>query len=548
MATVVLFVLAPASGRAAVGLSPVGGAFSQPVLVTAPPGDVHRQFVVEEGGSIWLLVDGVRQAQPFLTVSPSTGEGLNVLSLAFAPDYASSGLLYVYEDRWDTATSGGGANVQGQVQEFRRSTSDPDTADPSSKRTVVRTDNMPRALHTGGHVAFGSDGLLYVSVGDGDDQGNPSNSAQRLDSLRGKLLRVDPRATSSADYTVPAGNPYTAEPAPFNLIYARGLRNPWRFSFDPGGGIFIGDPGLSRREEIDYLAPAALRGANFGWNCFEGSLVYNASGTCPGAVPPVHEYSPTGPAGCGSAVIGGLVVRDPGLGALQGRYLYGDYCTGELRSFLLCDGSAIDDRPAGPTVPSLTSIGEDGQHHVYVTAQPGTGDGSAARLTSTSPGAASACPARTAPSASPAPPAPPVDKVAPRTSKLGFVRTRFRAARRGASIARKKAPVGTTVRYRLSEAAKAKFTVERRMTGRRRGHKCVAPTRKNRKARHCTRYRRLRGSFSRAGTAGSNSFRFTGRLRGKKLRPARYRLVMVATDSAGNRSKPARARFRIVLR
>jgi glucose/arabinose dehydrogenase len=180
-----LLALAPASGRAAVGLSPVGGAFTKPVLVTAPPGDAHRQFVVEQGGSIWLLIDGVRQAQPFLTVSPSTGEGLNVLSLAFAPDYASSGLLYVYEDRWDTATSGGGANVQGQVQEFKRSTSGPDTADPSSKRTVLRTDNMPRALHTGGHVAFGSDGLLYVSVGDGDDQGNPSNSAQRTDLVGG---------------------------------------------------------------------------------------------------------------------------------------------------------------------------------------------------------------------------------------------------------------------------------------------------------------------------------------------------------------------------
>jgi hypothetical protein len=465
-----------------------------------------------------------------------------VLSLAFAPDYASSGLLYVYEDRWDTATSGGGANVQGQVQEFKRSASDPDTADPSSKRTVLRTENMPRALHVGGHVAFGPDGRLYVSVGDGDAQGNPDNSAQRLDSLRGKLLRVDPRKTASAPYTVPGGNPYPAAPEPFDLIYARGLRNPWRFAFDVGGGILIGDPGESRREEIDYAAPGSLRGANFGWNCFEGSLVFNPSGTCPGALPPVHEYAPTGPAGCGSAVIGGIVVRDAGLGALQGRYLYGDYCTGELRSFLLCNGAATDDRAVGPTVPSLTSIGEDGLHHVYVTAQPGSGAGSAARLTSTSPGAASACPARTAPSA------PPADKIAPRTLKFGFVRTRFRAARRGASIARKKAPVGTRVRYRLSEAAKAKFTVELRTSGRRRGHKCVAPTRKNRKARHCTRYRRLKGSFSRASTAGSNSFRFTGRLRGKRLRPARYRLVMVATDTAGNRAKPARAHFRIVLR
>jgi glucose/arabinose dehydrogenase len=536
---VVLFALAPASAHADVALSPIGGAFAQPVLVTAPPGDSHRQFVVEQGRSIRLVIDGTRQTDPFLTVPPAAGEGLNVLSLAFAPDYATSGLLYVYEQRWDN-TSSGVANVQGRVEEFSRSTTDPNSADSSSKRTVLSTDNMPLSLHVGGHVAFGPDGMLYVSVGDGDDQGNPDKSAQRLDSLRGKLLRVDPRETSSADYTVPAGNPYPAAPAPFDLIYALGLRNPWRFAFDAGGGVLIGDPGYSRREEIDYAAPGSLSGANFGWNCFEGSLVFNPGNSCPGAVAPIHEYAPSGPAGCGAAVIGGLVVRDPGLGALAGRYLYGDYCTGQLRSFLLCNGAATDDQPVGLSVPSLTSIGEDGQHHVYVTAQPGSGDGSAARLTSSSGGAPSTCTA-------PPPPGPGLDKVPPRALSLGFVNSTIRAAGKGSSIARKKPPVGTRVRYRLSEAARARFTIERRAKGRKKGRKCVAPTKKNRKAHRCTRYRLLKGSFSRASTTGSNSFRFTGRLRSKKLRPGRYRLIMVATDAAGNRSKPKRARFRVVL-
>ena len=467
----------------------MGGTFTNPVLVTAPPGDTHRQFVVEQGGSIWLVIDGIRQTEPFLTVSPAASEGLNVLSLAFAPDYATSGLLYVYEQRWDN-TSSGVANVQGRVQEFSRSTTDPNSADPSSKRTVLSTDNMPFSLHVGGHVAFGPDGMLYVSVGDGDDQGNPHNSAQALDSLRGKLLRVDPRATpSEPDYTVPAGNPYPAAPRPFNLIYARGLRNPWRFAFDAGGGILIGDPGYSRREEIDYAAPGSLGGANFGWNCFEGSLVFNADNSCPGAVGPIHEYAPSGPEGCGAAVIGGLVVRDPGLGALAGRYLYGDYCTGQLRSFLLCGGVATDDRPVGLTVPSLTSIGEDGQHHVYVTAQPTSGDGSAARLTSSSGGAPSTC------GAPPPQPAPSPDKVPPRALSLGFVNSTIRAAGKGGSIARRKPPVGTRVRYRLSEAARARFTIERRSKGRKKGRKCVAPTKKNRKAPSCTRYRLLKGAF-----------------------------------------------------
>lgn len=531
LATVLASALAPASGRAGVALSPVGGTFAMPVLVTAPPGDTHRLFILEQGGSIWLVIDGTRQAQPFLTVPHSAGEGQNVFSLAFAPDYATSGLLYVYEQRWDNTPSGA-ANVQGRVQEFSRSTSDPDSADPASQRTVLTTDAMPRSLHVGGHVAFGPDGKLYVSVGDGDDQGNPDNSAQRLDSLRGKLLRVDPRATLSAPYTVPAGNPYPAGPAPFHLIYARGLRNPWRFAFDAGGGILIGDPGESRREEIDYAAPGSLRGANFGWNCFEGSLVFTPGNSCPGAVAPIHEYGPSGPQSCGAAVIGGLVVRDAGLGALEGRYLYGDYCTGQLRSFLLCDGAATDDQPVGPTVPSLTSIGEDGQHHVYVTAQPGSGGGSAARLTSSSRAPLSTCP----------------DKVRPRALSLRFVHSTIRAARKGGSIARKKPPVGTRVRYRLSEAAMAKFTIERAAKGRKRGRRCVAPTKKNRKARRCTRYVRLKGSFSHASKTGSNSFRFTGRLRRKKLRPRRYRLVIVATDAARNRSKPRRARFRVVLR
>jgi glucose/arabinose dehydrogenase len=371
--------VAPDRSRAGIALSPIGGSLTRPVQIAAPPGDARRQFILQEDGVIWVVVDGVRQTQPFLTVPHGTKEGQNVLSVVFAPNYASSGLFYVYEQRWDN-TSSGAVNVEGRVQEFSRSASDPNLADPASQRTVLTTDVMTRSLHVGGDLVFGPDGMLYVSIGDGDNQGNPDNSAQRLDSLLGKLLRVNPRASRSASYTVPAGNPYPAAPPPYNLIYARGLRNPWRFSFGPSGGIFIGDPGESRRDEIDYVAPGSLSGANFGWNCFEGTLVYDGDNTCPGALPPILEYPPTGPAGCGSAVIGGLVVRDSSLGALYGRYLYGDYCTGQLRSFKLSRGAATNDQPVGPIVPGLSSIGEDGQHHVYVTALPSGGTGSADRL------------------------------------------------------------------------------------------------------------------------------------------------------------------------
>jgi hypothetical protein len=144
-------------------------------------------------------------------------------------------------------------------------------------------------------------------------------------------------------------------------------------------------------------------------------------------------------------------------------------------------------------------------------------------------------------------PTPAQDEIAPSVLSFGFSHSTFRAARKGGSVG-SRAPVGTGVRYRLSEAATARFTVQRANRGRRKGKKCVAPNRGNRHRRRCTRYRRLKGSFSRAGSAGLNSFRFTGRLRRRKLRPGRYRLVMVATDAAGNKSKPKRAKFRVVRR
>jgi hypothetical protein len=243
-------------------------------------------------------------------------------------------------------------------------------------------------------------------------------------------------------------------------------------------------------------------------------------------------------------VIGGLVVRDPALPGLYGRYLYGDHCTGQLRSFRLCGGVVRDDRLVTSSVPGLTSFGEDGQHHVYVTAQSDDdGSGSAARLTWSPPGGGD-----------PGPGCPPPathtgstkDIVTPDISRFTMGSRVFRAARKGASVARRKPPVGTRVGYRLSEAATARFTIERAAKGRKKGHKCVRSTKKNRKAKRCNRYVRLRGSFSRISKAGLSRFRFTGRLRGKKLRHGRYRLVLVATDAALNKSKPKRAKFRIV--
>ena len=307
------------------------GSFDAPVFVTAPPGDRKRQLVVEQGGRIMVLRDGRKLGTPFLDLRDqvTTGSEQGLLSLAFAPDYADSGRFYVYF----TDTDG-----DQRIVEFRRR--DADHGDPGSARLVLRMED-PESNHNGGLLLFGPDGLLYVGTGDGGgggDQHGARGNAQNLGSLLGKLLRIDPRASGGRAYSVPGSNPFIGRAGARGEIYAYGLRNPWRFSFDrKRGDLSIGDVGQNAYEEINFVRRGAGRGANFGWRPYEGRARYAEGESAPGHVKPVIVRSHSD-GFC--SVTGGVVVRDRRLRALRGRYVWGDYCEGRIESARLSRGRA----------------------------------------------------------------------------------------------------------------------------------------------------------------------------------------------------------------
>jgi glucose/arabinose dehydrogenase len=333
-------------GRGRVELGKLGD-FDQPLYVAQPRGgDNGHLYVVEQCGRIFRVPVEGGEAEPFLDVGEliACGGEQGLLSVAFAPDYADSGLLYVYY----TDTEG-----DERIVEYRRSETGPPTADPESARELLRIDDFA-SNHNGGLLLFGPDGRLYAGTGDGGGSGDPERTAQDPTSQLGKLLRVD---TDDGD----------------TEVAALGLRNPWRFSFDrETGDLWIGDVGQNELEEIDSATRAEITAErpelNFGWSAFEGTQPFNDDQQAPGARPPTLEYPLDG----GCSVTGGYVVRDRGLESLYGRYLYGDFCAGELRSFIAEPGRAArDDVALGLRVPSLSSFGEDVKGRIYVTSLEG---------------------------------------------------------------------------------------------------------------------------------------------------------------------------------
>jgi glucose/arabinose dehydrogenase len=218
--------------------------------------------------------------------------------------------------------------------------------------------------HNGGLLMFGPEGLLYIGTGDGGQAGDPERNGQDLGSLLGKILRIDPVESGGEPYSIPADNPFAGRPGARGEVFAYGLRNPWRFSFDrETGDLYIADVGQDSQEEVDRLPAARAAGANLGWSAFEGTERFNEDESAPGAVRPILTYGRD--RGC--SITGGYVVRDPELAALRGRYLYGDFCAGELRSFLPAAGGARDDRSLGIDVPMLSSFSEDREGRIYAT-------------------------------------------------------------------------------------------------------------------------------------------------------------------------------------
>ena len=334
------------------------GSFDAPLYVTAPPGDRRSVFVVERAGTIRVVRDRRRLSRPFLDISGdvSTDVERGLFSMAFAPDYADSGRFYVYytDEQGDL-----------RIDELRRAGTSADRADPRSRRSLLRIPHRQFGNHNGGQLQFGPDGMLYAGTGDGGGGGDPLGNGQNLGSLLGKLLRIDPRPAGGRPYRIPAGNPFAGRGGARAEIYAYGLRNPYRFSFDRRtGALTVADQGQDRLEEVNFLRRGRGGGANFGWNRFEGRSRF-ASGPAPGHVPPVLQR-PHSQGYC--SITGGYVVRDRALGSLYGRYVYSDLCTGVLRSSRLSPRRARDDRPLGGLkVSSPVSFGEDGRGRVYVT-------------------------------------------------------------------------------------------------------------------------------------------------------------------------------------
>jgi hypothetical protein len=340
-----------------VGLEEVAAGLSFPLYLTSPPGD-SRLFIAEKGGAIRLVKDGALLPAPFLdlTGKVSTGGEQGLLGLAFDPGYATNGRLVVHY------TDPSGNTV---VSAFHVAAENADQADPTSE-TVLLAVQQPFSNHNGGQILFGPDGMLYIGLGDGGSEGDPAGRGQSLDDLLGDILRVD--VSSGTSYTVPPDNPFVGRGDARPEIWSYGLRNPWRFSFDPAtGDLYIGDVGQNEWEEVDVVSAAqgAGRGANFGWNVMEGTHCYASPSCDPSAfTAPVLEYSHR----LGCSVSGGYVYRGAAIPALQGHYFYADYCQGWVRTFRLQDGQAVEQRQWPTLAPggAVPSFGQDSNGELYV--------------------------------------------------------------------------------------------------------------------------------------------------------------------------------------
>jgi glucose/arabinose dehydrogenase len=348
------------SARKGVALKRVGS-FREPVYVAGAPGFPRLLFVVEQEGRVRVLRGGRRVRGAFLDIRGlvQAGGERGLLSIAFPPDYRRTRRFYVYY----TDNTG-----DIRVDEFKRRSAT--RAARGSRRPVIRIPHRENSNHNGGQLQFlGS--LLYFGTGDGGSGGDPPNNAQNRNSLLGKLLRIDPRPANGRPYRIPSGNPFVGRPGRPE-IYSYGLRNPFRFSFDTVSAkrprLAIGDVGQDRFEELDYLTVGAARGANFGWDAFEGFSRYRGdnSGTPNpgGTVKPILAYPHSRGGSC--SIIGGYVVRDRRLPALYERYVYADLCEGELRRLDPGLRRARGDRRIGLSVSTPSSFGEDTHGRLYV--------------------------------------------------------------------------------------------------------------------------------------------------------------------------------------
>jgi glucose/arabinose dehydrogenase len=353
---------APSSGLAEVSLAldVVATGLASPVDVAAAGDGSGRTFVVEQAGRIRIVTGSGLVDRPFLDISAriKSGGEQGLLGLAFHPDFPADPRFFVdYTDR-------SGDTV---VSEFRVDPGNPDVTDPGSERVLLHI-HQPFANHNGGGVVFGPDGMLYVATGDGGAGGDPLGNGQRLDTLLAKILRIDvaePLAGTGEPYRIPDDNPFAGGAGGLPEIWLTGLRNPWRFRFDPQtGDLWIGDVGQGAWEEID-VARSGSKGLDFGWNRMEGFHCYAPSQGCDqaGLTLPVAEYGHD----LGCAVIGGVVVRGSGQSSLDGRYVFSDSCSGNLWWLDPAGDAAREPTLAGHWSGSISSIAQDEDGRVLAT-------------------------------------------------------------------------------------------------------------------------------------------------------------------------------------
>ena len=350
----------------------VGAGFSNPVFATSPPGDIERLFVVEQyTGRIKILhpETGVINPAPFLDIDGlSRGFEQGLLGLAFHPDYATNGYFYIHfnDSFGDT-----------QIERYQVSANDPDLADPNSGLPILSID-QPFSNHNGGWIGFGPDDYLYLGMGDGGSGGDPGNRAQDITNQPlGKILRIDVNTDQfpgnpNRHYAIPPTNPFVDQTGD-DEIWAYGVRNPWRMSFDrETGDLYFGDVGQLTREEVSFQPASSTGGENYGWRIMEGDHCFDNNQTTAcfdsSLVPPIHDY----PRSEGTVVTGGYAYRGP-IDQLQGKYFFGDYARGHIWS-LEHDGTNVTEfltwtgqfTPTDASIDAISSFGEDGLGNLYI--------------------------------------------------------------------------------------------------------------------------------------------------------------------------------------
>jgi glucose/arabinose dehydrogenase len=344
----------------------VASGLELPLFVSSPPQNPGTLFILEQHtGKIKILRNGAVLPTPFLNIQDrvsNSGSERGLLGLAFHPDYSINGYFYV--DYTNTA----GNTV---ISRFHVS-ANPDIADPNSE-TILLPITQPFSNHNGGMLAFGPfDGYLYIGMGDGGSGGDPGNRAQNDNDLLGKILRID--VDNGPPYGIPPGNPYVGIQGKRAEIWAKGVRNPWRFSFDrQTGDLYIADVGQDAWEEIDFEPASSPGGVNYGWRLMEGEHCYNPSANCDqgGLTYPIHEYSHS----IGCSITGGYIYRGRIMPQVSGTYYFADYCSNQIWSFGYANDSVSNftERTSelapggGLSIGSISSFGEDGYGEIYIT-------------------------------------------------------------------------------------------------------------------------------------------------------------------------------------